>query len=91
MLAFMSSGWGEAMDPYCLKRLNAEWRAGNAAILVTNLSDGRDRVVCAGDIVAGELGAALARAFASGRSHMVEIAGHHFFLDVHLPENGAAG
>lgn len=54
-------------------------------ILITDLGDGRDRVVRADDVVAGELGAALARAFASGRSGIAEIAGRSFFLDVHLP------
>lgn len=73
------------MDPYCLKKLNAERRAGRAAILVTDLGDGRDRVVRAGDAVAGELGEALARAFRAGRSGVVEVSGRRFFLDVHLP------
>ncbi len=73
------------MDPYCLKKLNAERRAGRAAILVTDLGDGRDRVVCEGDTVAGALGAAVARAFAAGGSGIVEISGRSFFLDVHLP------
>lgn len=91
MLASMSSDWAEAVDPYCLKKLNAERRAGRAAILVTDLADGRDRVVRAGDMVAGELGAAVEQAFASGRSRVVEIADHGFFLDVHLPPGDAAG
>lgn len=71
------------MDPHCLKKLNAERRAGRAALLVTDLGDGRDRVVRAGDEVAGELGAALAHAFATGRSGVAEIAGRRFFIDVH--------
>ena len=73
------------MDPYCLKKLNAERRAGRTAILLTDLGDGRDRVVRSGDAVAGELGEALARAFRAGRSGMVEIGGRRFFLDVHRP------
>lgn len=85
MLVFMSSVWGEAMDPYSLKKLNARRRAGKAVILVTDLGDGRDRVVCAGDQVVGELGDALAKAFATGRCGIVEIADRSFFLDVHLP------
>lgn len=85
MLDFMSSVWGEAMDPYCLKKLNAERRAGQAAILITDLGDGRDRVVRAEDTVSGELGVALTKAFASGRSGIVEIAGRCFFLGVYLP------
>lgn len=85
MLVFMSSVWGKAMDPYCLKKFNAERRAGKAAVLITDLGDGRDRVICAGNKVAGELGVALARAFASGNGGIVETAGRSFFLDVHLP------
>lgn len=91
MLASMSSGWVDAMDPYCLKKLNAERREGRAAILVTDLGDGRDRVVRTGDIVAGELGMAVAWAFATGRSGVTEIGGRSFFLDVHLPKAGKAG
>ena len=78
------------MDPYCLKKLNAERRAGRAAILVTDLGDGRDRVVRAGDPVAGALGDALAQAFRAGRSGIAEIGGRRFFLDVHLPVKGEA-
>lgn len=73
------------MDPHSLKTLNAERRAGRGVVLVTDLGDGRDRVVRAGDAVAGELGAALAHAFEAGASRMVDIAGRSFFLDVHLP------
>lgn len=85
MLASMSSGLAEPMDPWCLKKLNAARRAGRAAVLLTDLGDGRDRVICAGDPVAGELGLALARAFATGRPTVAEVAGRIFLLDVHLP------
>ncbi|RUW96852.1 XdhC family protein, partial [Mesorhizobium sp. M8A.F.Ca.ET.023.01.1.1] len=51
------------MDPYALKTLNAERRARRAAILVTDLGDGRDRIVREGDNVAGDLGVAIAKAF----------------------------
>lgn len=73
------------MDPYTLKKLNALRREGRAAVLVTDLGDGRDRVVRHGDLVAGELGEALSRAFSSGRAGIVEVGGRRFFLDVHLP------
>ncbi|TKT76923.1 XdhC family protein [Aquamicrobium sp. LC103] len=73
------------MDPNSLKRLNVERKARRAAVLVTNLADGRDRVVREGDIVAGALGEALDRAFRSGRSGTVEADGENFFLNVHLP------
>ncbi|TIS05938.1 MAG: XdhC family protein, partial [Mesorhizobium sp.] len=56
------------MDPYVLKTLNEERRARRAAVLVTDLGDGRDRIVREGDRVAGELGAAIASAFRTGIS-----------------------
>lgn len=73
------------MDPLVLKKLNAERRARRAAILVTSLGDGRDRIVREGDQVAGALGDAAARAFQSGKSGIVEADGEEFFLNVHLP------
>jgi len=74
------------MDPLHLKKLNAERRARRAAILVTDLGDGRDRIVCESEAVAGELGKAIADAFRSGRSGIVEADGRNFFLNVHLPQ-----
>ena len=73
------------MDPYVLKTLNAERRARRAAVLVTDLGDGRDRVVREGDHVAGDLGTAIARAFRTGNSGSVEAEGRTFFLNAHLP------
>ncbi|MER9400723.1 XdhC family protein [Mesorhizobium sp. M0615] len=74
------------MDPYALKTLNAERRARRAAILVTDLGDGRDRIVREGDQVAGELGQAIAKAFRTGNSGSVEAEGRTFFLNAHLPQ-----
>lgn len=74
------------MDPFVLKTLNAERRARRAAIVVTDLGDGRDRVVKEGDAVAGDLGAAIGKAFRTGASSMVEAEGRSFFLNVHLPQ-----
>lgn len=73
------------MDPNLLKQLNAERQARRAAILVTDLGDGRDRLVREADPVSGELGVALARAFRSGKSGTVEAEGRSFFLNAHLP------
>jgi xanthine dehydrogenase accessory factor len=73
------------MDPLNLKKLNAERRARRAALLATDLGDGRDRIVREGDVVAGELGEAVAKAFRSGRSGRVEIGGREYFLNVHVP------
>nr|WP_255663347.1 XdhC family protein [Nitratireductor sp. B36] len=65
--------------------MNALRRDRKAAILLTDLGDGRDRVIGEGDTVAGVLGEAVARAFRSGKSGVVEVDGRHFFLNVHLP------
>ncbi len=73
------------MDPYCLKKLNIERRARRAALLLTDLGDGRDRVIKEGDPVVGELGAVITKAFLSGQSGVVEVDGRSFFLNVHLP------
>lgn len=74
------------MDPFVLKSLNAERRARRAVIVVTDLGDGRDRVVREGDTVAGDLGEAIGKAFRSGNSGTVEVTGRTFFLNVHLPQ-----
>ncbi len=74
-----------SVDPYCLKKLNEERRARRAAILLTDLGDGRDRVIKEGDPVAGLLGDAIRQAFLSGKSMIAEIEGRPFFLNVHLP------
>lgn len=73
------------MDPYALKKLNACRRERRAAILLTDLGDGRDRVVVEGDAVAGPLGEAVDNAFRSGKSGTLELDGRTFFLNVHLP------
>lgn len=74
------------MDPFVLKTLNQERRARRAAIVVTDLGDGRDRVVREGDAVAGELGEAIGKAFRTGNSGSVSAEGRGFFLNVHLPQ-----
>ncbi|WP_295810503.1 XdhC family protein [uncultured Nitratireductor sp.] len=73
------------MDPHSLKKLNALRRERRAAILLTDLEDGRDRVIGEGDPVAGALGEAVSRGFRSGKSGVVEAEGRNFFLNVHLP------
>ena len=73
------------MDPYLLRKLNTERAARRAAIHLTDLGDGRDRVIREGDPVAGPLGEAIANAFRSGKSGVVEAEERQFFLNVHLP------
>ena len=63
------------MDPYCLKKLNIERRARRAALLLTDLGDGRDRVIREGDPVAGQLGEVIAKAFLSGQSGVAAVDG----------------
>jgi xanthine dehydrogenase accessory factor len=74
------------MDPYALKKLNAARRARKAAVLLTDLGDGRDRVIEEGDPVAGELGEAIARAFRTGKAEQAAIDGHTFFINPHVPD-----
>jgi len=73
------------MDPLSLKKLNAARAARKAIALVTDLGDGRDRIVGEGDQVAGDLGDALAKAFRTGKSSVAEVDGREFFINVHLP------
>jgi xanthine dehydrogenase accessory factor len=73
------------MDPRLLEQLNAERAARRAAILITDLSGGPDRLVHEGDHLGGPLGDALASAFRSGKSGMIEVEGRSLFLNVHVP------
>ncbi len=73
------------MDPKSLKALNEERRNRRAAILLTDLGDGGDRVLREGDGIAGPLGAAVAKAFRTGISSAVEADGRTYFLNVSLP------
>lgn len=73
------------MDPSLLKKLNAARRARQAAVMITDLGDGRDRLALKGDPIIGELGDAVAKAFASGKSVAVEAEGRRFFLNAHVP------
>ncbi len=73
------------MDISALKALNEERRARRAAVLVTDLENGGTTLVREGEAVGGELGAALANTFRSGKSGAVEADGRRFFLNAHLP------
>ena len=74
------------MDPFALKKLNAARRARKAAVLLTDLGDGRDRVIEEGDPVAGNLGEAIARTFRTGKAEQATIDGRPFFINPHVPE-----
>jgi len=73
------------MDPLTLKKLNAARNERKACVTVTDLGDGRDRLVLEGDEVGGELGEAVHKAFRSGKSSTIMIGEIEFFLNVHLP------
>ncbi|QRM45385.1 XdhC family protein [Rhizobium sp. BG4] len=73
------------MELATLERLNACRQARIAAVLVTDLGGGRASVVAEGDQIDGALGEAVATAFRSGRSGVIEADGGRYFLNVHLP------
>ncbi len=73
------------MEPIHLTRLNEERRNRRAAILLTDLGDGRDRLIGEGDEIGGELGVALAKAFLSGKSATLDYQSRKLFLNVHVP------
>jgi xanthine dehydrogenase accessory factor len=73
------------MDVDTLKTLNKVRQNRVAAVVVTNLQDGQDRIILEGKEISGELGEAVAKAFRSGQSRTVEISGIELFVNVHLP------
>ena len=73
------------MDPHLLRKLNAARRERQAAIMLTDLTDGRNRLVMKDDPITGELGEAVEKAFRTGKSGAVEAEGQRFFLNVHVP------
>jgi xanthine dehydrogenase accessory factor len=74
------------MDLRILKTLNENRRSRRAAVVITDLGGGGDRLVHEGDAVPGLLGEAVANAFRSGKSGMVEAEGKSYFLNAHLPQ-----
>ena len=73
------------MDPLVLKKLNQARNERKACVLVTNLEDGRDRLLLEGHMVEGELGKAISKALRTGKSSAVQIGETEFFLNAHLP------
>ncbi|KGE00494.1 XdhC family protein [Rhizobium sp. YS-1r] len=68
-----------------LKKLNAARRARQAAIAVTDISDGKIQVILEGEDMSGPLGEEIAKAFRSGKAGTVDVEGRSLFLNVHLP------
>ena len=75
------------MDPATLKKLNIERRERRACVLVTDLIDGRDRIVRDRDVgeIPGDLGVQIGRVLHSRKSGQVTIDGRAFFLNVFVP------
>jgi len=68
-----------------LESLNAERAARRAAIVVTNVASGRQRLVKAADIAKDPLKAVLSEHLRSGRSGMEAAADERVFLTVYVP------
>ena len=68
-----------------LTALNAERAARRAAIVVTNVDNGKQRFVKAADLAKDPLRSALAEHLRSGKSGMLEAAEGNVFLTVHVP------
>jgi xanthine dehydrogenase accessory factor len=68
-----------------LTSLNTERAARRAAIVVTDVTSGRERLVKAADIAKDPLRAVLAERLRTGRSGMVETAEGRVFLTVYVP------
>jgi xanthine dehydrogenase accessory factor len=68
-----------------LQQLNAERAARRAAVLVTELPGGTQRLVRETDMAADPLALQLSAQVRAGKSGTVEAAGRQYFLDVHLP------
>src|SRR5262249_10315143 len=65
--------------------LNAERAARHAAVIVTELDGGAQRLVRAADIANDSLAAILRTQIRSGKSGIVEVEGRRCFLELHLP------
>ncbi len=73
------------MRTQILERLNAERAARRAAILVTDIADGTQRLVRESEIAADPLSEVLARHLAAGKSGLIETATAKVFLTVQVP------
>ena len=68
-----------------LALLNAERAARRAAVLVTELPSGEQRLVCEAEFAIDRLADQLSAQVRSGKSGSLEAGGKQYFLDVHLP------
>lgn len=74
------------MQLAALKALNAARQQRRAAVHVTDLASGEGWVVPEGEIMKGALGETVAAAFRSGVARAVDVDGHRFFVNPHLPQ-----
>ncbi|MCC6946348.1 MAG: XdhC family protein [Bradyrhizobiaceae bacterium] len=68
-----------------LATLNAERAARRAAVVVTELASGAQRLVREGEVAGDALAEALQAQIRSGKSGVVETEAGRFFLELHLP------
>jgi xanthine dehydrogenase accessory factor len=68
-----------------LKELNAERAARRPVIVVTDTSDGEQRLVKAADFAADPLAAELSKHLRMGKSANIEVGGKKLFLNVYAP------
>ncbi|MCQ8782740.1 XdhC family protein [Mangrovibrevibacter kandeliae] len=73
------------MERAVLEALNAERRARRAAVVVTDLGSGAERLVRESEVESDPLAEALGRALRAGKSGTVETNEGDVFLNVHLP------
>ncbi len=73
------------MDHNILKELNNHRANRQAVILLKDMVNQANRLILENAIPEGELGTIVAKAFASGKSAMHQIAGNDYFLNVYLP------
>jgi xanthine dehydrogenase accessory factor len=73
------------VKPETLAEVNVERAARRPVIVVTDVANGDQRLVKAGDIPADPLHAELARQLRMGKSSMIEADGKKLFLNVYAP------
>ncbi len=73
------------MDPLVLTKLNKAKLNRKAAVVVTHLKDGRDRLVLETDTVEGLLGEEIRKCFLSGKSKKLAVSDEPVFINVHVP------
>ena len=84
--AHRAGGWGGAVVKLdILQQLNAERAARRAAIVVTDVANGTQRLVKGADVSADPLQDVLRERLRSGKSGMAETPEGRVFLTVHVP------